>query len=221
MLSGKIAPLDRIGWLAHEDQAFREWVADVGRWRVYSAGQSIYSAEDPPDGLYGLASGSLEVTFPLIADEPVFLHLAEVGFWIGDVAELAEVPRLVSLGASSRSRLLHIPSRSVHALLASRPDYWRAFYRLSSINFRITLGLYGEALSLSVRARVCRLLLRMAETPQTLEITQDELARLVGVARGTLRRCLADLVTLGAIDTKYRRLRVLDPVILARFRNEQ
>lgn len=217
----KISPLDQVGWLAREPEEFREWVAEAGRWRIYDAGQLIYSAGDSSDGLYGLGSGTLEIMFPLIGDEPVFLHLAETGFWIGDAAELAEIPRIVTLTAASRCRLLHLPSRTIQAVLAAKPEYWRSFYRLSAINVSLTARQYAEVLSLSVRARVCRHLLRLAEAPQVVEVTQDDLARLVGVTRGTLRRCLTELASLGAIDIRYRKLHVLDPAILARFRNEQ
>ena len=61
-------------------------------------------AGDSADGLYGLASGGLEITFPLIADEPVVVYRAEPGFWIGDNAELADTPRLVSLKAATQAR---------------------------------------------------------------------------------------------------------------------
>jgi CRP-like cAMP-binding protein len=219
--ASKIAPLDQVGWLVQEALELREWVAAVGRWRVFEAGQLIYSYGDPSNGVYGLGSGSLELMFPLVQDEPVFLHLAEIGFWIGDAAELANNPRLVSLSAASRSRVLHVSSSSIQKLLAAKPEYWPAFYRLSGINFRTLARLYAEALSLTLRARVCRHLLRLAEAPTVVEITQDELANLVGVARGTLRRCLTELTSLGAIERRYGKLRVLDATVLARFQNEQ
>jgi CRP-like cAMP-binding protein len=219
MLASKIAPLDRVGWLAKEAEELRGWVAEAGHWRVFETGQLIYSSGEPSDGVYGLGSGSLELTFPLVPDEPVSLHLAEVGFWIGDAAELAGNPRMVGASAASRCRLLHLSSRSIQKLLTAKPEYWPAFYRLSGINFHTLVRQYAEVLSLTLRARVCRHLLRLA--PPVVEVTQDELARLVGVARGTLRRCLAELASLGAIEIQYRKLRVLDPAILARFRNEQ
>jgi CRP/FNR family transcriptional regulator, cyclic AMP receptor protein len=219
MPASKITPLDQVGWLAQEAEELRAWVAEAAHWRVFEADQLIYSFDDHSDGVYGLGSGSLELMFPLIRDEPVSLHLAEVGFWIGDAAELAGNPRIVSLTAASRSRLLHLPSRSIQKLLAAKPEYWPAFYRLSGINFRTLIRQYAEALSLTLRARVCRHLLRL--TPPVIEITQDDLARLVGVARGTLRRCLTELASLGAIEIQYRKLRILDPAALSRFRNEQ
>lgn len=210
-----------MGWLAEQPQAFQDWAAEVGRWRRFSTGQFIYQAGDPSDGLYGLASGSLEITFPLVAEEPVSIYRAEIGFWIGDAAELAQIPRMVSLMAATESRLLYLSSRSIQQLLSGYPEHWRAFYRLAALNSRLAIMLLSEVLSLTVRARVSRRLLQLAERSQEAPITQDDLAKLVGVTRGTLRRCLDDLAARGAIEMRYRKLRVLNSDILASFQDEQ
>ena len=104
-----LAPLDQIGWLAEQPEEFRQWVASVAEWRNYKFGQPIYLAGDPSDGLYGLASGALELTFPLIGEEPISFYRAEIGFWIGDSAELSDEPRMITLSAASDCRMLHIP----------------------------------------------------------------------------------------------------------------
>src|SRR5262245_33519629 len=119
MFAEKIARLDKAGWLASEGERLGDGLAEAGHWVVYGPGQVIYSASDPSDGLHGLGSGTLSVRFPLIAEEPVFLHLAEPGFWIGDAAELAKIPRVVTLLAASRSRVLHVPSRAIQSLLSA------------------------------------------------------------------------------------------------------
>ncbi len=216
-----IAPLDQVGWLAGQPKGFQDWAAEAGRWRRYGAGQFVYHAGDIADGLYGLASGSLEITFPLAAEEPVSIYRAEIGFWIGDAAELAEIPRMVSLVAATESQLFHLPSRAIQQLLSIHPEHWRAFYRLSALNSRTAIMLLSEALSLTVRARVSRRLLQLAERSQEAPITQDDMAKLVGVTRGTLRRCLDDLAARGGIEMHYRKLRVLDPNVLIAFQDEQ
>jgi CRP/FNR family cyclic AMP-dependent transcriptional regulator len=216
-----LSPLDRVGWLSEEPEDLKIWAAEVGRWRVYRAGQYLYHAGDASDGIYGLASGSIQITFPLVAEEPVIIHRAEIGFWMGEAAELANIRRLISVMAVTESRLLHLPSRAIKALLAARPKHWSSFCKLSAINQRAALMHFSEALALTVRARVCRRLLRLSENNQNLEVTQDELAQLLGVTRPTLARCLADLKDRGGISMHYRKLRVLDAAVLAEFRDEQ
>ena len=216
-----IAPLDTVGWLAEQPPEFRDWVRRHGRWRRYAAGQFIYHAGDPSDGLYGLAEGGLEVSFPLFAEEQVTLHRAEIGFWIGDNAELAETPRVLTVRAVSPSRLLHLPSGAIRALLAEHPHHWREFYRLSSRNASTAVVLLSEALALTVRARVCRRLLMLADSSRDVSVTQEELGRLVGAARTTLRRCLIDLAQRGAIELRYRRVVIVDRAVLSSFKDEQ
>ena len=216
-----IAPLDRTGWLASQTDDFRRWVASAGGWRTYAPGQFIYQAGDASDGLYGLAEGGLEISFPLIAQEPVVVYRAEVGYWIGDNAELAELPRMVSLMAATECRILQLPSREIRAVLAARPEHWRAFYRLSATNVNLLAVLLAEALALTVRARVCRRLLQLSKESGDVEITQDDLARLLGVARATLRRTLADLADLGGIELHYRKVNVRNRAVLVEYQDEQ
>jgi CRP/FNR family cyclic AMP-dependent transcriptional regulator len=216
-----LSPLDRVGWLSEEPEEFKSWAAEIGRWRVYRAGQFLFHAGDESDGLYGLASGRLQIAFPFVGEEPVTIHQAEIGFWIGDVAVLANIPRVVSLMAATESRLFHLPTQAVTSLLAKHPKHWISFYKLNALNSRTLLTLLSEVLALTVRARVCRRLLLLSEKDQHLEITQDELAQLLGVTRPTLARCLADLKARGGISIHYRKLRVLDAAVLAAFRDEQ
>jgi CRP-like cAMP-binding protein len=185
------------------------------------AGQFLYQAGDDPDGLYGLAEGGLDVSFPLISDEPVVIYRTEIGFWIGDSAELAGRTRMVSLMAAQPSRVLHLPGREVRALLARHPEHWQSFYALSAHNVESALTLLSEALALTVRARVCRRLLALTHRNPDVQITQDDLAKLVGVTRATLRRCIVDLAAEGAVETGYRTLKVRDATVLALYQDEQ
>src|SRR5262249_13291216 len=151
-----LSPLDKTGWLAEQPEELLVWVAQVARWRRFGAGEFVYVAGDKSDGLYGLASGGLEISFPLIAAEPIAIYWAEVGFWIGESAELSRAPRLVSLMSANNSELLHIPGQALRKLVAEHPSYWSSFYSLSHRNAMLMLNLLGEAISLSVRARICR-----------------------------------------------------------------
>lgn len=216
-----ISPLDQVGWLANQPQEFRDWAARCGRWREFAAGQFVYHAGDPADGLYGLASGSLDITFPLLAEEPVIVHRAEIGFWIGDNAELSEMPRLVSLRTATASRLLYLSAQAIRELLAGQPQHWREFYRLSATNTLRIVTLLSEALALTTRARICRRLLELAEGSREVNITQEDLGHIVGAPRTTLRRCLTDLAARGAVELRYRRVAIVDRAVLMSFKDEQ
>jgi CRP/FNR family cyclic AMP-dependent transcriptional regulator len=216
-----LAPLDEVGWLSAEPESFRRWVAETGVWRIFSPGQFIYLAGEASDGLYGLAEGTIELTFPLVAEEPVGLHLAQKGFWIGDNASLGDHPRLVSMAALSECRMLHIPHRAIMALLKEEPHHWQSFYHLTSINMTTALNLLAEALSLSVRARVCRRLLDLSAADPSIHASQEQLAKSLGIARSALSVVLRGLVDEGAIRPGYREIRILDQTLLKVYRDEQ
>ncbi len=216
-----LAPLDQVGWLCEQPQEFRDWVSKVARWRHFHRDQFIYLAGDKPDGLYGVASGGIEISFPLMASEPIVIYRAQVGFWIGDSADLSEGSRLVSLMASTDCRILHIPRHAVQRLLADTPQYWKSFYQLSHLNSATTLNLLAEALSLSVRARACRRLLQLTTNDEEVELTQDHLAKMLGLARSTVRSQLSELAAHGAIKIGYGKMRVVSRNILERYQDEQ
>jgi len=206
--------LARRGWLAGQPEALRDWALQVGRWRSFEAGQVLYLAGDAADGLYGLGSGALDIVVPF-GDDSASLHRADVGFWIGDSALLADKPRLVSVVASRSSRVYFLPAAALR-LLRERPDLWPCFYELSHLNVALSLTLLGEALVLSPRARIARQMLRLAGSGASIDASQDELARLAGVTRPTLQRALADLGAANVLRTGYRRLELLDRAALQR-----
>jgi CRP/FNR family cyclic AMP-dependent transcriptional regulator len=217
----ELAPLDEVGWLSEEPESFRRWVAEFGVWRNFRPGQFIYIAGAESDGLYGLAEGTIELTFPLVAGEPVGLYLAQKGFWIGDNASLSGRPRLVSMVALSECRMLHVPYRAIMALLQEKPGYWQSFYHLASINVTTALNLLAEALSLSVRARVCRRLLDLSSSEPNIHASQEQLCKSLGVARSAISVVLRGLVAENAIKSGYREIQILDRAVLERYRDEQ
>lgn len=197
------------------------WAARSGKWRTYQPGQFVYFSGDAADGIYGLASGGLEVTFPLIAGEPVVLHRAQVGFWIGDNAELSATPRTISLMAATECRMLQLPHEAIRRLLDDQPKYWQSFYRLATINTTIAVGLLAEVLSLTLRARVCRRLLQLTDLSTDATVTHEELSKMLGVYRSTLRPILKYLADINAIRLGYRKISVVDRDALTKFKDEQ
>ena len=203
-------PLDRVGWLAAQPPEFVAWVAENGRWRIFAAGEVIYLAGDEPDGMYGLGSGALEVNFPLRGEEPVTVHRAEPGFWIGEAAMMAGATRLVGLSAARESRVFHIPTGPLRDLLQREPGHWRILYEQSFANLATALTLLAEALALSPRARLARLLLRLADAEGRVLANQDEFAQLIGMTRSSVGRALASLAEAGIVRTGYRCLEIAD-----------
>jgi CRP-like cAMP-binding protein len=213
-------PLDRVGWLAEQPESFQFWAAENGRWRRFAAGETIYLAGEEPDGMYGLGAGALDITFPLLRYEPVVLHRAEPGFWVGEAAVMAGAKRLVTLSAAADSKVFHLSMAALRELLTRQPEGWRSLYEQSFSNITVLVTLLAEALSLTSRARLARLLLRLADGEGRIHGNQDDFARLVGITRSSVRRALVSLTEVGAIRTGYRWLEIVDVDTLTRISNE-
>lgn len=143
------------------------------------------------------------------------------GFWIGDMALLSETPRMISVRCTEECTFVHLSEHVIRQQLALEPGFWQCFYKLTTRNMETALTLLAEALSLTVRARVARRLLALSENRKEAQITQDALAKTLGIARPTLQRCMADLIATGAIESKYRRIAILNRALLETFIDEQ
>jgi CRP-like cAMP-binding protein len=219
-VKAKLGPLAERGWLATQPPEIQDAIAERGRWVVCPAGRVLYAAGDEPDGLYGLAEGALEATLPFVGEEPVTIHRAEPGFWIGESALLARTSRLLTIEAAIESRVFRVPAAAIRALVAERPQFWHAFYDLSHLNSSLAVQLLAEALSLTPRARLARHLLRLSDEAGRVRARQDELARLIGMTRSSLQRTLSGLEEGGAIRRGYAGITILDRARLERLRDE-
>jgi CRP-like cAMP-binding protein len=216
----RLGVLAEIGWLSRQPTDFQSLVARLGRWRSLDAGETIYHAGDEPEGLFGLAEGILEITFPLISDEPVVVHRAEPGFWIGDTAILTDQKRIITVSAATRVRVFVIPASSVRRIVEDDPRYWRSFYEQCVTNQETTLMLLAEAVSLSPRARIARILLRLALPDGSVPGNQEDLGRLLGMSRSSVRRALSSLIEIGAVTSGYGTIAIRDRTILEKLVRE-
>ena len=198
-----LSPQDKIGWLAGESAEFKNWVQENGYWRRLAQGEDVYIAGDEPDGIYGLAHGILEISFPLDDVTNVSIHRAEPGFWMGESALFSRERRMVSLSAATDCLVFHIPAAAMERLTIEKPESWRAFYRQSHINQKQTVRLLAESIALSPRARFSRLLLRLSENGGDIVGSQESLGALLGLRFTTCKRIAASLVAANAIESGY------------------
>jgi CRP/FNR family transcriptional regulator, cyclic AMP receptor protein len=216
----RLGVLARTGWLSSQPPEFQALIARIGRWRSVRAGEILYLAGDEADGMAGLADGILEITFPLAGDESVVIHRAEPGFWTGETSVLEGKARHVSIAAATDSRVFAVAASSIRRALEVEPRHWRSLLDLSLTSSLMATTLLAEALTLSPRARVARILLRLARPDGSVPGSQDDFARLLGMTRSSVRRALAGLIEPGAVESGYGVLSVRDRGHLERLMGE-
>ncbi|NDR58158.1 Crp/Fnr family transcriptional regulator [Aliiruegeria sabulilitoris] len=212
------------GWLAARDSATREALFDIGRLASFESGQPLYNLSDPPNGLFGIVSGVVQILIPGENKEMLTPHRAEAGFWVGDLALFSDQRRLVSVVARGPVQALFLPSTKLRELVRQHPDMMRDFYALTHANMQTALRLLANLSVTRSNSRIALRLLHIAEsiTPPDgwIELSQEELAEHTAVSLPTVQRCLRLLSEMDAIELGYGRLRLLDRDGLFRFASD-
>ena len=117
--------LQRIGWLSQMPEPFRHNIVGRCRLQRVEAGQRVYGLDDPPGGIYGVASGSVSMALAPQERGPYFGHLMGPGSWFGLAAAMHKQSRVIGVTAKRASALLLLPMAEFDALVAENPGAWR------------------------------------------------------------------------------------------------
>ena len=130
-LSVALRILSAEGWLAQRSKAVRARLRAIAKMRHFAKDERIYLVGDPPNGVFGLVSGSLKISYPRGDGENYTAHRAGSGFWIGDLALFSDQPRLVSVHAAEPTVSAHLPVQDLARLVREDPRLYADFYSLT------------------------------------------------------------------------------------------
>lgn len=217
------ACLQSIGWLSRMPEPFRQNF--VGRCRLLkvAAGERVYGLDDPPGGIYGIASGSISMALAPQEQGPYLGHLMGPGSWFGLAAAMHKQSRVVGVTATRASVLLLLPMAEFDAIVTENPASWRFFTAMAMINMSVAMGAADDLLIRDTSRRCIATLLRLAGlrsssglTPplSEVDVTQEELAYLSNLSRNAAGLLLRDLQKRGLIELAYKSIRILNPTAL-------
>jgi CRP/FNR family transcriptional regulator, cyclic AMP receptor protein len=213
-LTSAMRSLAKQGWFSQRSPATRARFSAIARLCTFKKDEMVYMAGDPANGVFGLVSGSLNISYPRGDGEDYTVHRAGGGFWIGDVALLAKGGRLVSVRAAEPTTMVHLPMRDLARLIRDDPRLYADFYALTYENFRTTLQIVANLAITSAEKRLAdRLLTETAGGRNRLgwlSITQADLAKLLALSVPTLQRAMRRFEKAGLIKREYKRIQVLD-----------
>ena len=165
--------------------------------RAYERNAVIFSQSDPGDALYGVVTGRVRISASSAAGREVFLNIMEPGDTFGEIALLDGRPRTASASTTAPSELLIVTREQFLGLLAREPRLADHLLRLLCARLRWISGFAEESALLSVPARLARRLLSLGklhghETPAGIElkVSQDEVARFLGLSRQIVNQYL-------------------------------
>ncbi len=216
-------------WFHGLPQALSQQLTGLARVQQLAAGEALYLRGDPPGGLYAVLRGTLGIsgvgadgTAP--ARSPL-LTLLEPPAWFGELSLFDGCPRSHDVHATEASCVLHIPQAPLLQWLDQHPEHWRSLALLLTHKLRQALLTLEEQSLLAAPQRLARRLVTMAEdyglrldttqSRRTLNLSQEQLARMLALSRQTTNQILQDLQQRELIRLYRGKLEILD---LARLR---
>lgn len=219
-LAAALDALAAQGWFAQRSKATRALLGSIAKLRHFAKDERIYLVGDPPNGVFGLVSGSINISYPRGDGEDYTVHRAGSKFWFGDLALFSDQPRLVSIHAAEPTVTVHLASPDLARLVREDPRLYGDFYSLTYENYGLALRIISNLAITSTDKRLADRLLQEArlrgDNDGWISVSQPELAKLLAVSLPTLQRILRRMVKDGALRTSYGRIRVLDQDALAR-----
>lgn len=206
------------GWFRSLPAALQAQLLALARPRRLGPGQRLFARGDPPDGLYGLLQGSLRITGLAEDGQEALLALVPAPQWLGEIALFDQAPRTHDAWGETEALLLHLPQAELLALLHAEPAHWQQVGRLLTQKVRALFTSLEDRVLLSPTQQVARRLALMAEgygarqgqTERVLQVSQAQLAQMLGLSRQTVNQALKALEAAGQIRCGRGQLLVLD-----------
>jgi CRP/FNR family transcriptional regulator, cyclic AMP receptor protein len=166
------------------------------------ADQTLFVAGDEGDGCYRVEEGLLKASIAAPAGGERILAVLGPGAVVGELSMIDGGPRSASVTALRDSKLSFVGRTAFEAFGQSRPDLYRHVATLLARRLRDTDDALVATNFLSVKGRVARSLLSLADAfgrdlgqGRTLirqKVSQSDLAAMAGIARENVSRVLHD-----------------------------
>jgi CRP-like cAMP-binding protein len=195
------------------------------RCRMVAAREIVFLRDDPTDGLYGVLSGSVLIVVDSVEGKELVLNKHGAGEFFGEVSLLDGEGRSATAVAYEPSRLVHIDRDKLLDFLKQRPDALLRIVQLLCARMRRVTHLVEESIFLDVSARLARQIVALTDARMpphehsataTLHLSQDDLARMLGVSREFVSKQLTAWRDSGIVELGRRRLTIRDTRALER-----
>lgn len=182
-------------------------------------GQTLFKEGQTGDRLYLVKTGKVKLSHASgDGRESVFMVLGP-GDMFGELSLFDPGPRTSTAIAVTDSEILGLGHSDLKPWLQDRPEVAQALLQALAHRLRRTSETMSDLVFADVPGRVAKALLELGEkfgskTGTGLsvhhDLTQEELAQLVGASRETVNKALADFATRGWIRLETRSVELLD-----------
>lgn len=184
-----------------------------------SRGEVLFHEGDPGDRLYVIVEGKVKLGRTSGDGRENLLAILGPGEMFGELSLFDPGPRNATATAVSDAVLIGLGSDDLVTWLTGRPDVSRQLLRALARRLRRTNENLADLVFSDVPGRVAKALLDLSErfgrpTDDGLrvahDLTQEELAQLVGASRETVNKALADFASRGWLRLEARAVVLLD-----------
>jgi CRP-like cAMP-binding protein len=208
-VSHKTGAFDRFLSEARAQEALLQ-LSDNREIRYYKKRDAIFKEKDYPHNLFYVESGEVKVFKTNTEGRELILRIAGPGSFLGYLALLQECPYTENAAVLEPAALRVIPKEDFYALLYGNPNVTSNFLKLLANHIHEQEQHLLELAYHSVRKRVAQTLVWLQEQGKgDLHLLRDDLASMVGTAKETLIRVLAELKNEGLIAVEDGGIKVL------------
>ena len=203
---------------ALDDEAAAALLASMSRVDL-PRGQALFAEGDAGDRLFVITAGKIKLGRTSADGRENLLTVLGPGEMFGELSLFDPGPRTATATAVSDAELVGLGHHDLQEFLTGRPDVARHLLQALARRLRRTNDSLADLVFSDVPGRVAKALLDLSrrfgrQTDAGVlvahDLTQEELAQLVGASRETVNKALADFASRGWIRLEARAVVLLD-----------
>jgi CRP/FNR family transcriptional regulator len=185
----------------------------------FARGDALFHEGEPGDRLYVVREGKIKLGRRSNDGRENLLAVLGPGEMFGELSLFDPGPRTMTATAIAETQLLGLGNDSLTGLLSGRPEVSKALLAALAQRLRRTNAHLADLVFTDVPGRVAKALLELSERfgrpveggiMVSHDLTQEELAQLVGASRETVNKALADFATRGWLRLEARAVLLTD-----------
>ena len=188
-------------------------------------GRTLFNEGDPGDKLYVVSQGKIKLGRTAADGRENLLAVLGPGEMFGELSLFDPGPRTATASAVTDTTVLGLGHSDLQPWLTGRPEVASHLLGALAQRLRRTNEAMADLVFSDVPGRVAKALLDLARRfgvqaedglHVTHDLTQEELAQLVGASRETVNKALADFASRGFLRLEARAVVILDVDRLSR-----
>ncbi len=192
-------------------------LARVSRIMRVRKAEVLFNRDDPGSAAYVVLAGSIAILISTPDGRELVVNHLHAGDCFGELALLTGRPRSASAVASVPSELLLIPRAEFLAVLEREPKVMLRMLQTLAQRLADSVTFESELAFLDASGRLAHTLLHLErehDVPGVVNISQEEIAQRIGVARQTAAKILGQWRRAGWVQTGRSRITLLNRAAL-------